>query len=195
MENLIIFENYCFASLSKSKIEAEDKWFTTLSSNCSAKASVTIQRVKKALWENNHDFNVKKVDDMDIKVSHLMSLCSERYLNDQIVDALIYVYWKASGLRDETLCLTSYACAMLQNSMSGDLKHKDSLEKLLKGRLPSPNIKQVLFQSVCRFATGPWHEFISPQNHFDLMTALSGFFPEILLQGLVISLNCLVSYF
>ena len=93
--------------------------------------------MKKVLWENNHDFNVTNVDDIDIKVSHLMSLCSERYLNDQIVDALIYVYLKASVLKDETLCLTSYACAMLQNSMLGDLK-------LLKGRLPSPDIKQVL---------------------------------------------------
>ena len=162
-ENLLIFENYHFASLSKSKIEAEDKWFTTLSSNYSSNASVTIvniQRVKKVLWENNHDFNVTKLDDMDIKVSYLMSLCSERYLNDQIVDALIYVYWKASVLKDETLCLTSYACAMLQNSMLGDMKDKNSLEKLLKGRLPSPDIKQVLIPvhvSNCHWALAPIH--------------------------------------
>ena len=162
-EHLLIFENYHFASLSKSKIEAEDKWFTTLSSNYSSNASVTIaniQRVKKVLWENNHDFNVTKLDDMDIKVSYLMSICSERYLNDQIVDALIYVYWKASVLKDETLCLTSYACAMLQNSMLGDLKDKNSLEKLLKGRLPSPDIKQVLIPvhvSNCHWALARIH--------------------------------------
>ena len=49
---------------------------------------------------------------------------------------------------------------MLQNSMLGDLKDKNTLEKLLKGRLPSPDIKQVLIPvhvSNCHWALARIH--------------------------------------
>ena len=58
---------------------------------------------------------------------------------------------------------------MLQNSMLGDLKDKNSLEKLLKGRLPSPDIKQVLIPvhlSNCHWALARIH-FPTKSFQFD----------------------------
>ena len=71
-----------------------------------------ISHLQNIIWNNHVDHNVYKVGNMEVKVSHFLSLCCERYLNDQIIDGVIITFWLQSSdqVRKKTICLTTFTC-------------------------------------------------------------------------------------
>ena len=137
-----MFKNFSFAVKIKRGLHNENIFFDNLAKNF--KINLTdIRSVKDVIWDYHIDFNVSKVKDMNIKVGHLVCLCSERYLNDEIVDAAMYKFWDTSKEKDQTMCLTTYTCSYLSKSGSGDNISKKNLLRLMQSCMPL-NIKQIL---------------------------------------------------
>ena len=149
-DGVMVLKNYCYAATCRKEIDSEKQWFSNTLNKYQMLTRNEISHLQNIIWNNHVDHNVCKVENMEVKVSHLLSLCCERYLNDQIIDAVIKTFWLKSSdqVRKKTICLTTFTCiwaslSLTQGDPSSTRHLQQHLEYTAKGTT-ADDLRQVL---------------------------------------------------
>ena len=144
-DGMIVLKNYCYASTCKKEIDSEKYWFVNTVKKYPNLNNDAI-RIQNVIWQNHRDHNICKIGDMDVNVGHLLSLCCERYLNDQVVDALIKRFWLqcTNNVRKKTICLTTFTCIWASlSSTQGDPSLINHLQQHLENMAKRNNPRRI----------------------------------------------------
>ena len=73
-DGVMVLKNYCYAATCRKEIDSEKQWFSNSLNKYQILARNEISHLQNIIWNNHVDHNVCKVGNMEVKVSHVLSL-------------------------------------------------------------------------------------------------------------------------